>query len=88
MGVSTCTSDSFLLSSFIVIASSNEYSRKILNSPNYAEPCLVASAKPILLKENWYVLRNASQREESEADSLMSAGSSFMARSTLITEKL
>lgn len=41
---------------FIVIASSNEYSRKILNSPNYAEPCLVASAKPILLKENWVFL--------------------------------
>ena len=39
--------------SFIVIASSNEYSRKILNSPTYAEPCLTSSAKPILLKENW-----------------------------------
>lgn len=39
--------------SFIVIASSNEYSRKILNSPTHAEPCLTSSAKPILLKENW-----------------------------------
>lgn len=41
---------------FIVIASSNEYSRKILNSPTYAEPCLTSSAKPILLKENWVFL--------------------------------
>lgn len=41
---------------FIVIASSNEYARKIMNSPTYAEPCLVASAKQILLKENWVFL--------------------------------
>lgn len=41
---------------FIVIASSNEHSRKILNSPNHAEPCLTSSAKPILLKENWVFL--------------------------------
>lgn len=39
--------------SFIIIASSNEHSRKILNSPDHAEPCLTSSAKPILLKENW-----------------------------------
>jgi hypothetical protein len=39
--------------SFIVIASSNEYTRKIFNSPMFAEPCLVASAKQVLLKENW-----------------------------------
>lgn len=40
--------------SFIVMASSTEYSRKILNSPAYAEPCLVHSAKQVLCKENWY----------------------------------
>lgn len=40
---------------FIVIASSNEYARKILNSPTYAEPCLVASAKKVLCPDNWYV---------------------------------
>ncbi|CUA72355.1 hypothetical protein RSOLAG22IIIB_01022 [Rhizoctonia solani] len=41
---------------FIVIASSNEYARKIFNSPMFAEPCLVASAKQVLLKENWVFL--------------------------------
>ncbi|KAG5636562.1 hypothetical protein H0H81_007614 [Sphagnurus paluster] len=41
---------------FIVMASSNEYSRKILNSPSYAEPCLVHSAKQILLPQNWVFL--------------------------------
>ncbi|KAI0063178.1 cytochrome P450 sterol C22-desaturase [Artomyces pyxidatus] len=41
---------------FIVMASSNEFSRKILNSPNHAEPCLVHSAKQILLPENWVFL--------------------------------
>ncbi|CAE6433069.1 unnamed protein product [Rhizoctonia solani] len=41
---------------FIVIASSNEYTRKIFNSPMFAEPCLVASAKQVLLKENWVFL--------------------------------
>jgi C-22 sterol desaturase len=30
--------------------------RKILNSPNHAEPCLVASAKQVLLPENWVFL--------------------------------
>ncbi|KAH7916497.1 cytochrome P450 [Hygrophoropsis aurantiaca] len=41
---------------FIVMASSNEYSRKILNSPNHAEPCLVYSAKSILMPDNWVFL--------------------------------
>ncbi|CCA74407.1 probable ERG5-C-22 sterol desaturase [Serendipita indica DSM 11827] len=41
---------------FIVIASTNEYTRKILNSPAYAEPCLVASAKQVLCPENWVFL--------------------------------
>ena len=39
--------------SFIVMASSNEFSRKILNSPTYAEPCLVHSAKQILRADSW-----------------------------------
>lgn len=38
---------------FIVIASSTDFSRKILNSPIYAEPCLVASAKKVLSHDNW-----------------------------------
>ncbi|TFK57563.1 cytochrome P450 sterol C22-desaturase [Heliocybe sulcata] len=41
---------------FIVIASTNEYARKIMNSPTYAEPCLVHSAKQVLLHENWVFL--------------------------------
>ncbi|KAF8634495.1 hypothetical protein AX15_000931 [Amanita polypyramis BW_CC] len=41
---------------FIVMASSNEYSRKILNSPSFAEPCLVHSAKQILRPDNWVFL--------------------------------
>ena len=38
------------------MANTNEYARKILNSPTYAEPCLVASAKQILIPDNWYEL--------------------------------
>ncbi|CAD6903160.1 unnamed protein product [Tilletia controversa] len=41
---------------FIVIASSNEHTRKILNSPLYTEPCLVASAKQVLCADNWVFL--------------------------------
>ncbi|KAF8912958.1 cytochrome P450 sterol C22-desaturase [Gymnopilus junonius] len=41
---------------FIVMASSNEYARKILNSPTYAEPCLVHSAKKVLRPDNWCVV--------------------------------
>lgn len=41
---------------FIVIASSNEFTRKILNSPTYTEPCLVASAKQVLCHDNWVFL--------------------------------
>lgn len=41
--------------SFIVMASTNEYARKILNSPTHAEPCLVHSAKQVLIPENWCV---------------------------------
>lgn len=38
------------------MASTTEYARKILNSPTFAEPCLVHSAKQIILPNNWYVL--------------------------------
>ncbi|KAK8843391.1 hypothetical protein IAR55_007048 [Kwoniella newhampshirensis] len=41
---------------FIVIGSSNEMARKILNSPNHAEPCLVQSAKTVLSPDNWVFL--------------------------------
>jgi len=41
---------------FIVMASDNAFTRKILNSPTYAEPCLVASAKQILVADNWVFL--------------------------------
>ncbi|KAK9897780.1 cytochrome P450 [Cystobasidium minutum MCA 4210] len=42
--------------SFIVMASDNALTRKILNSPNHTEPCLVASAKEILIPTNWVFL--------------------------------
>jgi C-22 sterol desaturase len=48
---------------FIVMASSNEYSRKILNSPTHAEPCLVHSAKQILMPDNWVFLTGKSHVE-------------------------
>ncbi|KIK47971.1 hypothetical protein CY34DRAFT_73029 [Suillus luteus UH-Slu-Lm8-n1] len=48
---------------FIVMASSNEYSRKILNSPAHAEPCLVHSAKQILMPDNWVFLNGKSHVE-------------------------
>ncbi|KIM29041.1 hypothetical protein M408DRAFT_68711 [Serendipita vermifera MAFF 305830] len=41
---------------FIVMATTNEYTRKILNSPAYTEPCLVASAKQVLCGDNWVFL--------------------------------
>lgn len=39
-----------------MIASTNQYTRKILNSPTFAEPCLVHSAKVILETDNWVFL--------------------------------
>lgn len=36
------------------MASTNEFARKIFNSPTYAEPWLVASANEILQPDNWY----------------------------------
>ncbi|KAJ3575894.1 hypothetical protein NP233_g788 [Leucocoprinus birnbaumii] len=41
---------------FIVMASSNEFSRKILNSPMYAEPALVHSGKLVIGGDNWVFL--------------------------------
>ncbi|GJJ13937.1 hypothetical protein Clacol_008194 [Clathrus columnatus] len=41
---------------FIVMASSNDYARKILNSPTYTEPALVASGKQVLCEDNWVFL--------------------------------
>ena len=41
------------------MASTNEFARKILNSPTYAEPCLVHSAKQVLLADNWCVFAAA-----------------------------
>ncbi|EMD41431.1 hypothetical protein CERSUDRAFT_110011 [Gelatoporia subvermispora B] len=41
---------------FIVLASTNDYARKIFNSPTYAEPCLTHSGKQILRPDNWVFL--------------------------------
>lgn len=38
------------------MASSNQYARKILNSPTFCEPCLVHSAKTVLEPDNWVFL--------------------------------
>lgn len=35
------------------MASTNKLSLKILNSPSYAEPCLVHSARKVLKPNNW-----------------------------------
>lgn len=39
------------------MVSDNAITRKVFNSPSFAEPCLVASAKQVLLPENWSVRR-------------------------------
>ena len=44
------------VASFIVLGSSNNMARKILNSPTYAEPCLVHAAKKVLRPDNWVFL--------------------------------
>ncbi|ORY74124.1 cytochrome P450 [Protomyces lactucae-debilis] len=41
---------------FVVIASTKDLSRKILNSPMYVQPCVVDAAKKILMKTNWVFL--------------------------------
>ncbi|GAA5896182.1 hypothetical protein JCM6882_008512 [Rhodosporidiobolus microsporus] len=48
---------------YIVIASTTDYARKILNSSTLAEPCLVASAKKVLLPENWVFLNGKVHNE-------------------------
>ncbi|BGP67982.1 Cytochrome P450 61 [Rhodotorula toruloides] len=48
---------------FIVIASTTDYARKILNSSSATEPCLVRSAKQILLPENWVFLNGKVHNE-------------------------
>jgi C-22 sterol desaturase len=41
---------------FIVVASSVDHTRKILQSSQYAEPCLVNAAKTIICPDNWVFL--------------------------------
>lgn len=53
--------------SFIVLGSTNEMARKILNSPNHAEPCLVYSASKVLLKENWVFLHGKAHADYRKA---------------------
>ncbi|BGP45698.1 RNA polymerase C-22 sterol desaturase [Rhodotorula kratochvilovae] len=48
---------------YIVIASTTDYARKILNSSTLAEPCLVRSAKQVLLPENWVFLNGKVHNE-------------------------
>lgn len=56
---------------FIVIGSSNEMARKIFNSPNHAEPCLVASAKKVLSPDNWVFLHGKSHVDYRKALNLL-----------------
>ncbi|OCH93200.1 cytochrome P450 sterol C22-desaturase [Obba rivulosa] len=48
---------------FIVMSSSSEYSHKIMNSPNYAEPALVHSAKKVMVDDNWIFLMSKVHHE-------------------------
>ncbi|KAH8926831.1 cytochrome P450 [Atractiella rhizophila] len=48
---------------FIVIASSVDYTRKILHASSHAEPCLTASAKKVLLADNWVFLNGKAHAE-------------------------
>ena len=41
---------------FVVIASTRDLSRKILNSPTYVQPCVVDSGKKVLMATNWVFL--------------------------------
>ncbi|OLL26386.1 Cytochrome P450 61 [Neolecta irregularis DAH-3] len=41
---------------FVVLASTNELSRKILNSPHFVEPCVVDAGRKILKPTNWVFL--------------------------------
>lgn len=48
---------------FIVLASTTDLARKVLNSSTAAEPCLVRSAKQVLLPENWVFLNGKVHNE-------------------------
>ncbi|KAL5495541.1 ERG5 [Sanghuangporus weigelae] len=48
---------------FIVMASKNDYALKILNSPSVAEPCLVHSAKQVIMPDNWVFLNGKAHIE-------------------------
>ncbi|PRP89669.1 C-22 sterol desaturase Erg5 [Planoprotostelium fungivorum] len=48
---------------FIVIASGNETSRKILSSPEFAEPALIDSMRKILCNDNWVFLSGKAHTE-------------------------
>jgi C-22 sterol desaturase len=41
---------------FVILASSNDYARKIFNSPQFAVPCIVDAAVKILEPDNWVFL--------------------------------
>jgi len=45
------------------MASTTDYARKILNASSFTEPCLVRSAKQILLPENWVFLNGKVHNE-------------------------
>jgi C-22 sterol desaturase len=67
VGRSSTESGVALTFSFIVLGSTNEMARKILNSPNHAEPCLVYSAAKVLLKENWVFLHGKAHADYRKA---------------------
>ncbi|KAL8280890.1 hypothetical protein RQP46_006569 [Phenoliferia psychrophenolica] len=48
---------------FIVMASTTDLARRVLNSSTFTEPCLVRSAKQILLPENWVFLNGKVHNE-------------------------
>ncbi|KAF9523589.1 cytochrome P450 [Crepidotus variabilis] len=60
MGALSATS---VFNIFIVMAANNEFSRKILNSPMYAEPALVHAAKLVLRSDNWVFLNGKAHVE-------------------------
>ncbi|BFZ57218.1 RNA polymerase C-22 sterol desaturase [Savitreella phatthalungensis] len=41
---------------FVVIASTRDLSRKILNSPTFVQPCVVDAGKKVLMSTNWVFL--------------------------------
>lgn len=45
-----------VLHKFIIVTSTGDLARKILNTPTHAEPCLIDSARTILSGDNWVFL--------------------------------